>query len=208
MHVEGMTSDIMKDATMDATMEEDDMFASAMNGGGDESAPPQEEDDAEGDDGSAQFVNDDKTSYTKEDNATNATKDKENNITDSTNGTNGTDDSDELLKVDPVLAQCLKELDDIRMAEYALSRAEHMLLVSNTNIDTNDTNDNDDDAAIENDGRLARLRHAGLGSALDDAADLLRLANSTPLSSVPMSWSDAFIKAEEQTKKTIVVETN
>jgi len=54
---------------------------------------------------------------------------------------------------DSVLAQCLLELEDIRMAEYALSRAEHMLLAS-TSIHNNG---NDDD------GRLVRLRHAGLG---------------------------------------------
>ena len=57
---------------------------------------------------------------------------------------------------DSVLAQCLLELEDIRMAEYALSRAEHMLLAS-TSIHNNGNDGNDDD------GRLVRLRHAGLG---------------------------------------------
>ena len=93
---------------------------------------------------------------------------------------------------DTVLAQCLKELDDIRMAEYALSRAEHMLLVSNTT---------DKDL----DGRLATLRHAGLGTALDDASLSLKRARALPLSSVPSSWSVAFDKVEEISKRQLQV---
>ena len=93
------------------------------------------------------------------------------------------------------LAAALERLDAIRMAEYALSRAEHMLLMPEVVLPLGG---GPNDVERESRARILRLRHAGLGSALDDAAVALTEADTVPTRPIVGTWSTAFEEADRK----------
>ena len=91
------------------------------------------------------------------------------------------------------LRVALQQLDAVRIAEYSLSRAEHMLLLPEVVLPF--ANDRE---SGESRSRILRLRHAGLGSALDDAAKALHEAGSLPTRPIDVTWSKAFENADKK----------